>query len=83
MLIDHWQLIFQNYLDLMGPLLKGVEMHLHSPIENLRTLGMVVGENLMNDLNEMNFSKSDEPSKRLKFEVYFTVLINTVSYSNS
>jgi 3-methylcrotonyl-CoA carboxylase beta subunit len=31
----------------MKTLLKGVDKHLHSPIENLRTLGMIVGENLM------------------------------------
>ncbi len=53
----------------MGLLLKGVECHLHSPIENLRILGMIVGENLMNDLNPANSSKSEEPTKQLKFEV--------------
>ncbi len=53
----------------MGLLLKGVESHLHSPMENLRVLGMVVGENLMNELNAENFSKSEEPTKKLKFEV--------------
>jgi hypothetical protein len=54
----------------MKTLLKGVDKHLHSPIENLRTLGMIVGENLMNDLNN-NYNKEDSSEKNeLKFEVY-------------
>lgn len=53
----------------MKTLLKGVDKHLHSPIENLRTLGMIVGENLMNDLNN-NYNKEDSSEKNvLKFEV--------------
>ena len=55
----------------MKTLLKGVDKHLHSPIENLRTLGMIVGENLMNDLNN-NYNKGEDGSEKneLKFEVY-------------
>jgi hypothetical protein len=59
-----------HFEDLMKTLLKGVDKHLHSPIENLRTLGMIVGENLMNDLNN-NYNKEDSSEKNeLKFEVY-------------
>lgn len=52
----------------MKSLLKGVERHLHSPIVNLRTLGMVVGEHLMNDLNESSMAEFKDAPK-LKFEV--------------
>jgi hypothetical protein len=55
--------------DLMQSLLKGVERHLHSPIDSLRVLGMIVGESLMNDLHDSNFSSLEDPPKRLKFEV--------------
>ncbi len=53
----------------MQSLLKGVERHLHSPIDSLRVLGMIVGESLMNDLHDSNFSSLVDPPKRLKFEV--------------
>ena len=36
----------------MKSVLKGVEKHLSSPIQQMRTLGMIVGEILMNQLNE-------------------------------
>jgi hypothetical protein len=55
----------------MNSLLQGVERHLYSPIENMRTLGMIVGENLMNELNEFYLKKFDEQSKKLKFQVSF------------
>ena len=48
----------------MKSVLKGVEKHLASPIPKMRTLGMIVGEILMNQLNE---DKKEE--KKLKFEV--------------
>jgi hypothetical protein len=48
----------------MKSVLKGVEKHLSSPIQQMRTLGMIVGEILMNQLNE---EKNLE--KCLKFEV--------------
>jgi telomere length regulation protein len=47
---------------LMRFLLKGAERHLHSPLENVRTLGMIVSENLMNLLHDQNI-------KKLEFEV--------------
>jgi len=50
-------------------LLKGVEKHLHSPIDKVRTLGMVVGENLMNDLNRFENLNDKNESRKLKFEV--------------
>lgn len=59
----------------MKSLLKGVERHLHSPIDSLRTLGMIVGESLMNDLNDSNFGDMEEPPKRLKFEVTKRILL--------
>jgi hypothetical protein len=55
----------------MSILLRGVEKHLHSPIENMRTLGMVVGENLMNDLNPFELSDKSE-NRKLKFDVSST-----------
>lgn len=52
----------------MAPLLHGVEKHLSSPIEKTRTLGMFVGEKLMNRLNDF-LSKNDDQNKQLKFDV--------------
>ena len=52
----------------MRLLLRGVEMHLQSPIDSVRTLGMVVGENLMNYLNRYESADLDL-NKKLKFEV--------------
>ena len=49
--------------------MQGVERHLHSPLENMRTLGMIVGENLMNDLNSVQSATVTEAPPRLKFEV--------------
>ncbi len=54
-------------------LLKGVEKHLHSPIDKVRTLGMVVGENLMNDLNRFENLNDKNESRKLKFEVHFSI----------
>ncbi len=55
----------------MSLLLQGVEKHLHSPIQNVRTLGMVVGENLMNDLNLFNTKdETEKEEKKLKFDVF-------------
>jgi hypothetical protein len=51
--------------DLMRPLLNGVEQHLHSSIQTMRILGMIVGENLLNNLND------NLQLKALKFEVIF------------
>lgn len=53
----------------MGPLLHGVEKHLSSPIEKTRTLGMFVGEKLMNRLNDFLVNKNDDDNKQLKFDV--------------
>ena len=57
----------------MQYLLKGAERHLHSPIDNVRILGMVVSEYLLNYLHDANI-------KQLKFEVdklyIFIILIN-------
>jgi hypothetical protein len=68
--------MFFIYKELMGILLHGVEKHLHSPIQNLRTLGMVVGENLMNDLNPFNMNeKTEKKEKKLKFDVIYFILL--------
>ena len=53
----------------MRLLLKGVERHLHSPLERMRTLGMIVGESLMNDLNQVQSANATEAPPKLKFEV--------------
>ena len=58
------------YLDLIRMLLKGVDKHLHSPIDKIRILGMVVGENLMNDLNRFENLNEKSDNRRLKFEVF-------------
>ena len=58
----------------MQSLLKGVEKHLHSPIENFRTLGMIVGESLMNELNKEYFGDNPD-NKSLKFDVKYIFLI--------
>jgi hypothetical protein len=55
----------------MRMLLKGVEKHLHSPIDKVRILGMVVGENLMNELNRYGNLNEKTDNKKLKFEVFF------------
>ena len=47
----------------------GVEKHLSSPIEKTRTLGMFVGEKLMNRLNDFLVNKNDDDNKQLKFDV--------------
>lgn len=52
--------------------LRGVDKHLHSPVDRVRTLGMVVGENLMNELNKLDVSDSNEENRPLKFEVSVT-----------
>lgn len=52
--------------DVINYVLKGVEAHLSSPIESMRLLGMIVGENLMNE-----FSESEN---KLKFEYVQTNL---------
>ena len=49
--------------------LRGVDKHLHSPENRVRTLGMIVGENLMNELNKLDFSDPKEENRPLKFEV--------------
>lgn len=46
----------------MNSLLKGVEQHLHSPIDSIREYGMLIGEYLMNILH-------DQDVKPLKFQV--------------
>lgn len=48
----------------MKNVLKGVENHLSSPIKRIQTMGMYIGETLINNLN----NNIDE-SKNLKFEV--------------
>jgi len=58
------------YLDIIRMLLKGVDKHLHSPIDKIRILGMVVGENLMNDLNRFENLNEKSDNRRLKFEVF-------------
>ena len=55
----------------MRMLLKGVERHLHSPIDNVRILGMIVGENLMNNLNKFDDLKENSDNRKLKFDVIF------------
>ena len=54
------------FIDLLKPILNGVEKHLCSPIVRMQTLGMIVGENLMNDLV---WAEQHEDLKKLKFEV--------------
>lgn len=54
------------FKDLLKPILNGVEKHLCSPIVRMQTLGMIVGENLMNDLV---WAEQHEDLKKLKFEV--------------
>ena len=62
-------LVFFFNQEAMMMILKGVEKHLRSPIDNVRILGMVVGENLMNGLNRYeNLNKTAE-NKKLKFDV--------------
>ncbi len=56
----------------MRSLLRGVEKHLHSPIESVRTLGMVVAEFLMNDLHSQEIEK-------LKFQVSKSTIILKLS----
>ncbi len=65
----------------MGILLRGVEKHLHSPIESMRTLGMVVGENLMNDLNPFELSDKSE-NRKLKFDVKFILFFTPTKLIN-
>ena len=59
----------------MKSVLKGVERHLSSPIEKMRTLGMIVGETLMNLLQIV-----ENKDKMLKFEVKFN---SSPNYDNN
>lgn len=49
-----------------------MQKHLCSPLEQTRTLGMIVGENLMNDLA---WAERSEDLKRLKFEVKLEICL--------
>ncbi len=42
----------------------------------MRTLGMIVGENLMNDLVAINDERTGEDFKKLKFEVHILNNLN-------
>ncbi|RNA16175.1 telomere length regulation TEL2 -like protein, partial [Brachionus plicatilis] len=56
--------------ELLKPLLNGVEKHLHSAFENVRLLGMVIGEVLMNGL--FLDTENNDAKKILKFEYEHT-----------
>ena len=53
----------------MKSVLKGVEKHIASPIQKMRTLGMIVGEILM---NRLQVEQNEE--KKLKFDVKFDLM---------
>ncbi|CAF1076456.1 unnamed protein product, partial [Brachionus calyciflorus] len=60
--------------DITKPLLNGVEKHLHSPFDNIRLLGMIIGEIIMNDL--FKEIEKDDPKKSLTFDYEKTSEIN-------
>jgi hypothetical protein len=64
----------------MRSLLSGVERHLHSPIENVRKLGMIVAECLMNEISKYNLLSESSEAKKLKFEV--NINLNSTVFFN-